>query len=134
MTNNQKSEVMKNEVDYCQIYLTGFNKENEEWILDVSEAALVGTNKVPNTKFILELCSMLGLPEPTLKEENPRTLLPIFIISGVIFSPAIMIALDENFLFKFYISNHILLKNLDFIVYFTHSVFRSKNYFISDKT
>jgi hypothetical protein len=98
MTNNQKSEVMKNEVDYCQIYLTGFNKENEEWILDVSEAALVGTNKVPNTKFILELCSMLGLPEPTLKEENPRTLLPIFIISGVIFSPAIMIALDENFL------------------------------------
>lgn len=71
MTNNQKSEVMKNEVDYCQIYLTGFNKENEEWILDVSEAALVGTNKVPNTKFILELCSMLGLPEPTLKEENP---------------------------------------------------------------
>ena len=98
MTTKEKSEVMNVQENFWQIYLTGYNRENEEWILDISDAALVGTNKVPNTKFINELCSMLGLPEPILKSEKPQTLLPIIIMAGVMFSPAIMIILDENFL------------------------------------
>ena len=99
MTTKEKSEVMNVQENFWQIYLTGYNRENEEWILDISDAALVGTNKVPNTKFINELCSMLGLPEPILKSEKPQTLLPIIIMAGVMFSPAIMIILDENFLY-----------------------------------
>ena len=98
MTSKEKSEVMNVQENFWQIYLTGYNRENEEWILDISDAALVGTNKVPNTKFINELCSMLGLPEPTLKEDKPQTLLPVFIILGVMISPGILITLDESFL------------------------------------
>jgi hypothetical protein len=98
MTSKEQSEVMNVQENFWQIYLTGYNRENEKWILDISDAALVGINKVPNTKFINELCSMLGLPEPKLKSDKPQTILPILIIAGVMFSPAIMITLDENFL------------------------------------
>ena len=98
MTSKEQSVVMQKQVDFWKIYLIGYNKENEKWILDISGAALVGTNKVPNTKFINELCSLLGLPEPTLKSDKPETILPFLIYAGVIFSPAIMIILDENFL------------------------------------
>ena len=98
MTSKEQSKIMQKQENFWKIYLIGYNKENGKWILDISDAALVGTNKVPNTKFINELCSMLGLPEPTLKSDKPQAILPVLIIPGVICSPAIMITLDENFL------------------------------------